>query len=190
MDKIKVLLVDDEDRAINSLQTLLNEYFPEVEILGTARNVPEAVLKINELRPELLFLDIEMPEYNGFELLKFFRDIDFSIIFVTAYSEYALKAFEVSAVDYILKPLELDALRKAVEKYTGKKEILHERERYETLKSNLEHAQVDRIALPLSDGLEFIKVAEIVALEADGAYTYVNTEDNRRMLVSKKLKFF
>ena len=113
---IKAIIIDDEDRARNTLASFIKQFCPEVEIIASVANVPAGVIAINQHRPQLVFLDIEMPEYNGFELLNFFRDVDFEIIFVTAYHEYTLKAFEVSAVDYLLKPVDIDKLKAAVEK--------------------------------------------------------------------------
>lgn len=187
---MKAIIVDDEERARRTLKALLKEYCPEVEVIGTYKSVPEGVLAINKYRPNLVFLDIEMPEYNGFELLGFFRDVDFEIIFVTAYNQYALKAFEVSAVDYLLKPVDSDQLAKAVEKAQirlGKETM---QERLETLQTNTQDPIFKRIALPISDGLLFVELEDIISLEADGAYTQVFLKDGKQILVSKRLKFF
>jgi two-component system LytT family response regulator len=190
MNKIKALIIDDEERAVRILKTMLEEYTANVEIIATANSVPEGVLKINELQPELVFLDIEMPEYNGFELLKFFKTIDFEIIFVTAYSEYAMRAFQVSAVDYLLKPVEVDLLKNALQKFAEKKEVKQPDQRYEVLKTNLDNLAVKRIALPVSDGLKFVEIDDIIALQADGSYTHVFLKNGSKQLVSKKIKFF
>ena len=118
MQKIRAIIVDDEPNARRALQGLLEENFSQVEVVADCKNVPEAVKTINKLKPDLVFLDIAMPGYSGFELLDFFDEqhLNFKIIFVTAYSEHSLRAFETSAVDYILKPVDLGRFNKAVDK--------------------------------------------------------------------------
>lgn len=187
---IKAIIIDDEERARRTLEALLKDFCPQVEIVDTCSNVPDGVLSINKNKPNLVFLDIEMPEYNGFELLNFFREVDFQIIFVTAYNDYALKAFEVSAVDYILKPVDIDKLKLAVEK-TEKRLINSDiQNRVDVLKENFGAQKFNKIALPVSEGLLFVKVSEIIYLEADGAYTHVWLHNQNSILVSKKIKFF
>lgn len=190
MAQISAVIIDDEERARSSLHTLLKEFCPEVNVIKLCSNVPEAVLAINKLRPQLVFLDIEMPEYNGFELLSFFREIDFEIIFVTAYNEYALKAFEVSAVDYVLKPVDIDKLKIAVDKAIKKTGSYDIQNRIEVLKETFRTEQFNKIALPMADGLLFVETSEIVFLAADGAYTELWLKNGSKILVSKKLKFF
>lgn len=187
---INAIIIDDEERARDSLRTLLTSYCPNVNIVSQCANVPEAVLAINQKRPHLVFLDIEMPEYSGFELLSFFREVDFEIIFVTAYNEYALKAFEVSAIDYVLKPVDIDKLKSAVEKAEKKLSGYDMQSRLDVLKESFKTEQFNKIALPVSDGLLFIETSEIVYLEADGAYTEVWLKNGSKILVSKKIKFF
>jgi two-component system, LytTR family, response regulator len=188
--EIKAIIIDDEERARNSLSALLKEFCPNVTIIGTAANVPEGVLAINKLRPDLVFLDIEMPEYNGFELLGFFRDVDFEFVFVTAYNEYALRAFEVSAVDYLLKPVEISLLQAAVAKVQQRRFANSMQQRIEVLKEAFKGDDLKRIAVTVNDGLMFIDVADIELLEADGAYTKIVLHNGTNMLVSKKLKLF
>jgi two-component system LytT family response regulator len=190
MNNIKAILIDDEERARNTLSSLLLNYCPEVNILATCSNVPDGVLAINKHKPDVVFLDIEMPDYNGFELLGFFREIDFDIIFVTAYSEYAIKAFEISAVDYILKPIDIDQLKNSVEKLKQKKLHSQMQEQIELLKESYKGDDIRKIALSMSNGLTFVEIADIVLLEADGAYTTFYLKDGQKIVVSKKLKFY
>lgn len=187
---MNVILVDDEERARNSLQLLLKEYCPEVCVLATASNVPEAVLAIQTHRPQLVFLDIEMPDYSGFELLNFFREVDFEIIFVTAYHEFALKAFEVSAVDYLLKPVDIEKLKLAVNKAGERLNNSQMQSRLDLLKDNFKSEQFNRIALPMAEGLLFIEVKDIIYLEAEGAYTRIWVANGSSLMISKRLKFF
>ncbi len=187
---IKAIIIDDEDRARNTLASFIKQFCPEVEIIASVANVPAGVIAINQHRPQLVFLDIEMPEYNGFELLNFFRDVDFEIIFVTAYHEYTLKAFEVSAVDYLLKPVDIDKLKAAVEKAVSRLNKQDMQQRIDLLKDAFHHDQFNKIALPVSDGLLFVEVNDIMYLEADGSYTNVHLRTGAPLLVSKKIKFF
>ncbi|MFN8116184.1 MAG: response regulator [Bacteroidia bacterium] len=190
MSQIKAILIDDEERARNTLSSLLANYCPEINVLATCSNVPDGVLAINKHKPDVVFLDIEMPDYNGFELLGFFREIDFDIIFVTAYSEYAVKAFEISAVDYILKPIDIDQLKNSVEKLKQKKLHSQMQEQIELLKESYIGDDIRKIALSMSNGLTFVEVSDIILLEADGAYTTFYLKDSQKILVSKKLKFY
>ncbi len=190
MNNINAIIIDDEERARNTLSSLLLNYCPEITVLATCANVPDGVLAINKHKPDVVFLDIEMPDYNGFELLGFFREIDFDIIFVTAYSEYAIKAFEISAVDYILKPIDIDQLKNSVEKLKQKKLHSQMQEQIELLKESYKGDDIRKIALSMSNGLTFVEIADIVLLEADGAYTTFYLKDGQKILVSKKLKFY
>lgn len=190
MSTLTAIIIDDEERARRSLSNLIKEFCTDVNILATCSNVPDGVIAINEHKPALVFLDIEMPDYNGFELLNFFREVDFEIVFVTAYSEYALKAFEVSAVDYLMKPVDIDQLKNAVEKTKAKIKSNDIKERIDLLKENFHSQEFKRIALPVSDGLLFVETDNIVLLQADESYTHVWLKDGSRILVSKKLLFF
>lgn len=184
------ILIDDEEPARRSLESLLTEFCPEVKIVAQASNVPDGVLAINKHKPNLVFLDIEMPDYNGFELLSFFREIDFEIIFVTAYSEYAIRAFEVSAVDYLLKPIDPEHLKNSITKYKSRIQSSNIQQRMQVLKDSFKQEDFSRIALPVADGLLFVEVKNIICLEADGSYTHVWLSDGSKLLVSKKLIFF
>lgn len=190
MTQIKAIIIDDEERARNTLSSLLLEYCKDVQVIDMSSNVPDGVISIQKHKPDVVFLDIEMPEYNGFELLDFFNEINFNIVFVTAYSQYAIRAFEVSATDYLLKPVDIDALQKAIEKIKDKQSQTAIQKRLELLKENFTSEEIKKIALPMSDGLLFIEVKDIILLEADGAYTNVFLNNGSKILVSKKLKFF
>lgn len=187
---IRALLVDDEKPARLVLRSLITDYTEGVEIVGESANVPDAVLAIKELKPDVVFLDIEMPEYSGFELLSFFNEPNFEIIFVTAYSEYAIRAFDVSAVDYILKPIEIGDLEKGVAKLKDKLTSSSMQERLDALKVNLEEDRIKKIVIPMSDGLNFVKISDIAFIQAKGAYAEINFKDKTRLLTSKVLRFF
>ena len=187
---LKAIIIDDEEGARITLRSLLAEYCPEVELVAETGNVPDGVLAINKYNPDLVFLDIEMPDYNGFELLDFFKEINFEIIFATAYSQYAIKAFEVSAIDYLLKPIDIDQLKIAVNKAAKKRNQSNIMQRLELLKETYKGEEIRKIALPMSDGLLFVDVNEIIHFEADRAYTHVYMKNGSKLTVSKPMRVF
>ncbi|MCX7743277.1 MAG: LytTR family DNA-binding domain-containing protein [Flavobacteriales bacterium] len=187
---MKAVLIDDEEGARIALRGLLNQYCEDVEIVTECSNVPDGAIAINRYQPDVVFLDIEMPEYNGFELLDFFKEINFEIVFVTAYSQYAVRAFEVSAIDYILKPVEIESLKSALEKVKQKRSQSNIMQRLELMKTTYKGDDVRKIALPMSDGLLFVDINEIVFFEADRAYTNVFLNNGSKITVSKPMRTF
>lgn len=189
---MKALIIDDETKARHVLNTLLLENCPKVTEILEADNLLLGVSLIKLEKPQLVFLDIEMPEHSGLEILNFIdkSEFNFEIIFVTAYSDYAVQAFQLSAIDYLLKPARPDSLKEAVEKAMtriGKSQISL---RLEELKNSLTSNNFKKIGLPYSDGIKFVNFNDIVILEADGMYTKVTLTSNEIILVSKPLKFF
>ena len=185
--KIRAIIVDDELKARNVLNVILTENFADVEVLELVEDVPAAVKSIHKHKPDVVFLDIEMPGYNGFQLLDFFETIDFKIIFTTAYSEYAIQAFQVSAIDYLLKPIQIEQLENALLKLQNRDEVQNQ-ELLENLKINIQGGGIKRIALPTSGGVVFIKTEDIVYLKADGSYTHFILDGGKKIMVSKKIK--
>ena len=185
---MKAIIVDDELNARLALRGILEENFPEIEIVSENHDVPSAVKSIHAHKPELVFLDIAMPGYSGLELLKFFDEsqINFKIIFVTAYAEYAINAFELSAVDYILKPVRVEALQRALSKLNDTKSS----ESLKVLQNNLEMPQNKKIALNTGDGITFIELQDILYLKADGSYTHFFISNKNKITVSKKIAEF
>ncbi len=186
----RAIIIDDEENARLTLSLLIQEYTPDVEIVAQCANVPEGVLAINKHNPDIVFLDIEMSEYNGFELLDFFKSIDFQIIFVTAYSKYAIKAFEVSATDYLLKPVEIESLKAAIKKAYKNSDPKSNSERLEILKAAHAGDDVLKLALPVSNKLVFVEHNQIVFFEADRVYTDVHLKDGTKHTVSKPMRLF
>ena len=187
--KIKAILVDDEPKSRNNLHDLLQEYCQQVEIVGEAASATEALKLIKQQEPELIFLDIEMPGGSGFDLLKSLNDQNFEVIFVTAFDQYGIQAVKFCAIDYILKPIDIFELSKAVEK--AQAQILRKKEnrRLVELIANIDRPEDEkRIALPLADKIEFIVVNQIVRLEADGNYTRISMDCKKEYLVCKTLK--
>lgn len=187
---MKAVIVDDEDRARRSLITLLTTHCPQVTVVEQCANVPKAVLAIKQHQPDVVFLDIDMPEFSGFELLNFFDTVNFEIVFVTAHSEYAIQAFEYSAVDYLLKPVQVAKLKSSIEKVSERLSNQNMKQRLEILQQNFQTDEFCKIAVPVSDGLLFLEISSITQLAAEGAYTHIYLSDGSKLLVSKKLKFF
>lgn len=186
---IRSLIVDDEPDNRLTMHTLLTKFCKDVEVVAEAGTVKEAVAKINSTKPDVVFLDIEMPQENGFQLFRYFTDIDFEVIFTTAYDEYAVKAFRYSAIDYLLKPINLEELREALTRVSNS-DMQPElnKIRLQTLEYNLDHS-FQKIALPVLNGFEFINTNDIIHLKADNNYTIVHTT-NSKHLVSKTLRDF
>lgn len=188
-DLLKVLIVDDEPSSQRVLKSYLNDYCSNINIVDMVGDVPEAVNAIRTHQPELVFLDIEMPGENGFQLLEYFDEPNFMIVFVTAYQEYALKAFRSSALDYLLKPVEIADLVQAVNKARELHQLkTNSKQQLDTLRSNLNTEQITRrLALPVSDGYIFVSVEDIICLAANGSYTTVHITEKKPLLISKKL---
>jgi two-component system LytT family response regulator len=189
-NNIRAIIIDDEEGARITLASLLRQYCTDVEVVAECSNVPDGVLAINKHDPDVVFLDIEMPDYNGFELLNFFKEIRFEVVFATAYDKYSIRAFEVSAVDYLLKPLEIESLQNAVQKVKEKRLLSNIHERLELMKEAYREEEVRKIALPMSDGLLFIEVADIAMFEAERVYTHVFLKNGSKILVSKPMRTF
>ncbi|MCX6204743.1 MAG: LytTR family DNA-binding domain-containing protein [Bacteroidetes bacterium] len=185
---LKAIIVDDEGKARRILERFIVEYCPQIEIVAMAEDVPQAVKAIQKTNPDVVFLDIEMPGYNGFQLLEFFDTIDFEIIFTTAYSEFALRAFQVSAIDYLLKPIQIDQLTQAVQKLEKMHGHSLIKERLATLEKNLEEYKIKKIVIPLSEGSLFVELKDILYLKAEGSYANILFKDGNKVIVSKNLK--
>lgn len=190
-EKITALVVDDEDLARESLVALIGEFIPSVEVLGSARDLPEAIRLINKYHPQVIFLDIELPGYSGLQILDFFNeeDISFDIIFTTAYSQYAIRAFQLSAVDYLLKPIQVDQLESAVSKL-NKKGVRFNIQKNLALKENLTSGSPGKIIVPHSEGYSFLSVPDILFVKASGAYSEFILANGKKLLVGKNLKDF
>lgn len=188
MQKIRAIIVDDEPNARMALRGMLEENFSQVEILSECKSVPEAVKTINNLKPNLIFLDIAMPGYSGFELLDFFDEqhLNFKIIFVTAYSEHSLRAFEISAVDYILKPVRLEHITRALKKITLG-ETVNENRQYKVLKENFSNQSEKKIVLQTAETIFVVRMDDIIYLQADGSYTHFYTTTHGILTITKKL---
>lgn len=187
---IKAIIVDDEQSARDVLQSLLNRFCPQVTVVQTCEDVESATVAIKQHQPDVVFLDIEMPNYAGYEIVSFFDQIDFEIIFVTAYDNYAIKAFEIAAVDYLLKPLEISRLKDSIEKLETKMQVKQLRQNYQILVDNLKNNETQKIVIPFHGGQKVIEINEIVAIEAQESYSCIHTTKPDQYIVSKNLKHY
>ncbi len=183
---IKACIIDDEKKGRDILLHLLNEYCKEIQVIGEADSVDSAFELINSLHPEIVFLDVEMPRGTGFELLKRFENIDFKTIFVTAHNHYAIKAIKFAAIDYLLKPVDVDELIQAVKNATNQPKSNFQ-QHYSGLLENLESNRTGKISIPVKDGMTFINPIDIIRLEADGSYTHIFTLTEKH-IASKNIK--
>ncbi len=195
MSEIKAIIVDDEQHCIDALQTMLEKKCPGVQVTGSAKSVREAKELIDDLQPDIVFLDVEMPYQNGFELLKLFDKVYFDVIFTTAYEQYALKAIKFNALDYLLKPFSVKELQDALEKCREKKLSRHKDQGISPMEVFLQNMKTmqqthKKIALPTINGLVFMPVQNIVRCESTGNYTRIFFTDKKNLMVSRPLKEF
>ena len=188
----KAILIDDESSSLNSLKAKIVNHCPGVNIIALCNDPEKGIEAINSLKPDLVFLDIEMPVINGFTLLQQVTYRNFELIFVTAYDHYAIKAIRYSALDYLLKPVEINDLKNAVNTAMEKRNSINSNAQLELLLDNMvsEKMKFKRIAIPTTLGLQFIKVEDIVYLEASVNYTKFHLNNNEKYTVSKTLKEF
>jgi two-component system LytT family response regulator len=183
---MKTIIIDDEEKLSELLRIKLSNHCPDVEIVDICKNVDEAFLSIKRHKPDLIFLDVAMPGGSGFTLLNRFEKIDFEIIFVTGYDDYAIDAMKVSAVDYLLKPLKVDDLKKAVQRAQNRIENKRDLEQFHILKHNLSsiEKQDAKIAIPGNQNYDFVSVNDIVRCEGEQKYTYIYLLGDKRILSS------
>ena len=189
---MKVVIIDDESKARSLLHTIISEYCSEIEEVFLAENLLKGIEIIKKEEISVVFLDIEMPQHSGLQLFEFLdiNDITFEVIFTTAYSDYAIQAFEFSAIDYLLKPLRPNKVKEAVEKAKKALEQNQVQQRLTELKKALSSEKFNKLALPVEDGVLFVKLEDIFLLEADSMYTQFYLKNDKKMLISKPLKYF
>lgn len=185
---MKAVIIDDEKNAVISIEIALKEYCGEVEVVGTATSAREGIALIREKNPDLVFLDIQMPHISGIELLEAFGgERNFEVIFVTAFNDFALKAFRLSATDYLLKPLNIAELVSAVKKLSLRRSSPGTvSEKVEKLRAALS----GKLAVPATNGMEFITLTDIIRMQAEGSYTRIFCAGQKSFLVSRNLKEF
>ncbi|MBK6834174.1 MAG: response regulator transcription factor [Bacteroidetes bacterium] len=192
MGKVNAIIIDDSPQARKLLRLMLVELASEVTILAEAENAEEGMTAIKKLNPDLIFLDIEMPGKSGIQLAEEIvqKQIALDIIFTTAYNDFAIKAFRLSAIDYLLKPLQEKQLLEAIERVCERKSMKEARVRLDSLVKNFDSSSAQNIAIPVQGGYEYLAVKDIEYLEADGSYVHLFTLDKKQKTISKNLKYF
>ncbi|WP_379090001.1 LytR/AlgR family response regulator transcription factor [Pedobacter sp. UC225_65] len=187
---MRAILIDDEISNLENLQTLLEKHCPQVNIMATAQNVSDAVEVIEKHLPHLIFLDIQMGKQTGFDVLKLLPKRNFEVIFVTAYDQYGIKAVKFAALDYLLKPIDIEELIIAVNKADQKLTAQTQTSQLDFLLQQLKkpEAATGKIALPMQNEIRYIPLADIVRCEADNTYTFFFLANDEKILVSKSLK--
>ena len=191
MNKYKTIIIEDEKRAQILLQNILENHFPNIEILTTADDLPSGIKAIRKFKPDFIFLDIEMPNFSGLEILDFFdeKEVDFSIIFTTAYNHYAIDALKISAVDYLLKPLNKEDIGGAIERFERKIKSQNQ-ESFSSLKSIINEKKINKIAVPEGNQWHFIDPETIIYIKADNTYSEIHLTNGTKMIVSRSIKNF
>jgi two-component system LytT family response regulator len=187
---IQAIIIDDEKKCISLLQKMLNTAFPEIEIIATTTQPDEGIKLIRIHEPNIVFLDIEMPNKNGFELVEATKDIPYNVVFTTAYQQYAIKAIKFAALDYLLKPIDADELKEAIFRFKSKQKN-EQRDKqlnllFDNLKSNT--SNYNRLSLATNEGVIFINTADILYCEASGGYTFFYMKNGDKFITSKTLK--
>ena len=188
---IKCIIIDDEKKAREAFEKIINLYFKDkLFVIGKASNVKEGVTSINQHNPDIVFLDIEMPNENGFKLFEYFDHYHFEVIFTTAYKQYAIEAIKYAAIDYLLKPINFIDLRDAIYRYKEKKQVESRQQRMETLLANIGAGTniKSKVALPTFTGYQMENINNIMYCQADINYTVVHTVNKNKITVCKTLK--
>lgn len=189
MSTVKAVIVDDELGARESLSKMIEKNCKNIQVVAKADSMMNAFIEITNHQPDLVFLDIEMPNGNAFDLLERFKEINFNIIFVTAYDHYAIKAIKFSAIDYILKPVDPEELVKAVTRFENQRDNKNSLDKkFKTLLSNVKpENKLKKVGIPDGDGLIFINLSDIIRCDSDGNYTYFILTTGKKIIASRTL---
>lgn len=190
MTEINCIIVEDESSARDILENLLINFCEGVNVMDKCHDLESGVAAIKKLKPNVVFLDIEMPNYAGYEIVNFFDQVDFEIVFVTAYDKYALKAFEVSALDYLLKPVDIDRLEETIQKVKNKLELETSLEQFKILQNSIQTKKINKLPVMHQGYRQFVDLSEIVAFEAQESYCKIYMTSGDTFLVSKKVKYY
>jgi two-component system, LytTR family, response regulator len=186
---LRAIIIDDEKKGITSLELLIGKYIKDVKVVATTQDPEEGIELIENYRPEIVFLDIQMPNLNGFELLARLSYRGFNLIFTTAHQEFAIKAIKNNALDYLLKPIDHEDLEKAVDR--AKKNLdVDQWDNYKNLLEQIGASRSNKISLPGREKVEYVTISDIIRLESDSNYTFVYTMKAERILVSKTIGDF
>lgn len=186
---IKAICIDDEGHCLDTLTLLLKEFCPQVQVIDQCRSAKKGMEAIEKHKPDLVFLDIEMPAMNGFSMLEQLTEIPFAVIFTTSYDHYAIKAIRFSALDYLLKPIDPKELIAAVQKVQVKKE-LPSSEQFDMLLKQIKHKENSflKVAVPTAEGFELIPASEVIRCQANDNYTFLFVKERNRITACRTLK--
>jgi len=184
---MKAIIVDDEKAARNVLSNLVHISHPEIEIIDSCSDLLDAVSSIKAKKPDVVFLDVEMPQYAGYEINKFFEQIDFQIVFVTAYDKYAVKAFELNAADYLLKPIQRTRLKETIERVKKRHEDNQRALDYKSILAQLDEENAPTVTFSEGGNQHVVKTSDITAIIAQGAYCQVAFNNKESLLLSKNI---
>lgn len=189
---IRTIIIDDEKDASRALKNALIKYCLDITIEGIYKTPEEGLDAIRKLKPEVVFLDVQMPQMSGFDVLQQASPVNFEVIFVSAYDQYAIKAIKFSALDYLLKPVDIDELIHAVKKVKERLSTKNSLYEHQSLLNNiqLKSGKIEKLAVPSSEGIDFFDTKDIIYCRADGSYTSIVMKGNRQVLVCKNLKDF
>lgn len=186
---LKAYIVEDEQASLDNLTKIIKKYCKNLLLIGYANTVADAVKELPHLNPDIVFLDIELPNENGFKLFDYIPDHEFEVIFTTAYSDFAIKAFNYSAIHYILKPIDIRELQTAIQKVVELKKVQNKKDQIQIWK-NAKNKNFSKIVLPTQDGLHFVETEDIVWCEAKANYSLIHILGRDNILVSKSLKTY
>jgi two-component system LytT family response regulator len=186
---LKTVIIDDEKKAREFVESIIKNNFSEIQIVAKASSVLEGIKAINNNKPNLVFLDIEMQDGTGFDVLDALPDRNFEFIFITAYNQHAIKAFKYSAIDYLVKPIDIDEFNNAIKKILNKKSI-NNNNNYSILKENIRSKSLSKLAVPTRSGFVYINISDIVRFEADGRYSHIYLIGGYKHTVSRPLGEF
>lgn len=191
MASIKAIIVDDELPSLQNLEQKIVEFCPDLSLIASIQKPEEAIQLIEQLHPDIVFLDIEMPRINGFKMLEQIKEKDFEIIFTTAYNHYAIDAIRISAFDYLVKPIAVKDLQNTVDRLL-KTKGRQTQEKLDVLRHNLSdsRSQNDKIAIPTNEGVDFFEINQIIRIESSSNYSKIYFKDGKAILVTKLLKDF
>ena len=187
---LRAVLIDDDESNLSSLSEKISNHCKQVQVIARCDNPEDGIRAIDELKPDIVFLDIEMPQMNGFVMLQQLTNKDFELVFVTAYDHYTIKAIRSCALDYLVKPVEVEELKAAVAKAADLRNKTASSSQLDLLLDHLQKKQPKLLTIPTSDGLQFINIEDIIYLEANDNYSNIYLSTNQKFLVSRTLKDF
>lgn len=189
---ITAIIIENEKKAIELLSKLLEKHFPEVELLSICENIPDGVKQVNKINPDLLFLDVELPPYSGFDLLDQTRNLKYKVIFTTSYNKYAVRAIKFCALSYLKKPFGYEELKEAIDRYKEQADEHIQRKQINALLDNLRQGdfQFQKFCVPVKNGVEAIEISELIMCQGqDGGIAFYMKDNQRNFSISKSLKW-